>query len=79
MESILMAVVMGGLGGPVIAWVLKTPGQLKAYEDRKAKFAAGQGKDPDKDPIGPHKSFGQNASIFGVIFGAIGFFLGMMV
>lgn len=79
MESIVMALIMGLLGGPALAWAVRAPGSLKAYEKRKAKFAAGQGSDPDRQAIGPHKSFGHNAVIFGLIFGVIGAFAGSLV
>lgn len=78
MASILMALIMGGLGGPAIAWAVRAPGSLKGYEKRKAKFLAGEGPDPDKAPFGPHKSFRQNAIMIGLMFGAIGFFIGTL-
>lgn len=78
MGSILMALIMGGLGGPAIAWAMTSPANQKGYEKRKAKFAAGQGTDPDKAPFGPHKPFSHNAIMFGLIFGAIGFFIGTL-
>ena len=78
MASILMALIMGSLGGPAIAWAFRTPGPFKGYEKRKAKFIAGEGSDPDKAPFGPHKSFKQNAMMFGLIFATIGFFIGTL-
>lgn len=78
MASIVMALIMGVLGGPCIAWALTTPANQRGYEKRKAKFAAGQGPDPDKAPFGPHKPFSQNAIMFGLIFGAIGFLIGTL-
>jgi len=73
-----MALIMGLLGGPVLAWAFRSPAQRRGYETRKAKFAAGQGPDPDKAPFGPHKPFVQNAILFGLIFAAIGFFIGTL-
>jgi hypothetical protein len=78
MASIIMAVIMGGLGGPALAWALGSPKNRKGYADRKAKFEAGQGPDPDKAPFGPHKPFATNALFFGAIFAAVGFVIGTM-
>ncbi len=78
MASILMALIMGGLGGPAIAWAMNSPAQKKGYQQRKEKFLAGHGSDPDKAPFGPHRSFRQNAILFGLIFAAIGFFIGTL-
>lgn len=77
--GLVLAILMGLLGGPALAWATKQPGSLKAFEKRKEKFRAGQGKDPELDFIGPHKPFTHNALIFGLIFGAVGLFVGSMV
>lgn len=79
MEALIMMIIMGGLGGPALAWAVNSPKNRAAYAERRAKFEAGQGPDPDKSPIGPHKSFAQNAIFFGAVFGAVGFLIGMMV
>lgn len=78
MASIIMAVIMGGLGGPAMAWALNSPKNRKGYADRKAKFEAGQGADPDKAPFGPHKPFATNALLFGAILAIVGFMIGRM-
>ncbi len=61
------------LAGPVLAWAANQPGSRKAFERDKAKFEAGQGRDPALRPIGPHRSFAQNAVVFAVIVFFIGF------
>lgn len=76
--ALTFAILMGVLGGPALAWATRQKGSVAAFEKRKAKFAAGEGRDPEKDMIGPHRSFGHNALIFGVVFFAIGFFIGSM-
>lgn len=76
MESIILAIIAGVIGGPALAWATRQPGSLRAYEKRKASFAAGQGSDPDRQAIGPHKSFASNALIFGAICAAIGAVVG---
>ena len=78
MESIIMGAIMGLLGGPAMAWAVTTQKNKRLHEERRAKFAAGKGADPDKMPIGPHKSFAQNAVIFGLIMGAVGVFIGTL-
>ena len=79
MEAIFMALIMGLLGGPVIAMAATNRKNREAYAKRKAAFEAGEGPDPDKAPFGPHKSFAYNALCFGLIFGAIGFIAGSTV
>lgn len=79
MAGIFMGLIMGLLGGPVLAWASRMPGAVRGHEKRKAKFLSGKGSDPDKAPLGPHKSFKQNAVMYGLIFGAIGFFLGTLL
>lgn len=74
-----MGLIMGGLGGPAIAWAVNQKGSLAAFEERKAKFAAGEGKNPELDPFGPHKPFKQNAIMAGSIFGVIGLVIGFVV
>jgi hypothetical protein len=78
-ESIIMAVLMGGLGGPALAWAMATPKSRKAHAERKARFEEGRGSDPEKFPVGPHKPFVTNALFWGVVYAAIGFFLGSLV
>lgn len=77
--GLVMGLIMGLLGGPGLAWAVTQPGSLKAFEKRKEKFRNGEGKDPEGDAIGPHKPFRHNAIIFGLMFGAIGLFIGSMV
>ena len=72
MASIIMGLIMGGLGGPAIAWAMQMPNPVKGHQLRREKFLAGKGPDPDKAPFGPHKTFKQNAVIFGLMFGATG-------
>lgn len=76
--GLFMGLLMGLLGGPALALAVNAKGSVTKFEERKAKFAEGKGKNPELDPIGPHKSFKHNAIIFGLIFGAIGFFVGSM-
>ena len=78
MAPIIMAVLMAVIGGPGMAWVFTNATNRRGYEKRKQKFLAGEGPDPDKSPIGPHKSFGQNAVIFGLMFAVLGAVLGVM-
>ena len=78
MPSIIMGLIMGLLGGPALAWAIRSKNVRAGYEKRKEAFLAGKGTDPDSAPIGPHKSFQQNAIIFGLIFAAIGFFVGTL-
>lgn len=78
MTSIIMALIMGLLGGPAMAWAMALPKNQKAHEERRAKYAAGKGSDPDKAPFGPHKSFKHNAILFGLIMAAIGAFIGAL-
>jgi hypothetical protein len=77
--GLFLALIMGLLGGPALAWATTQPGSLKAFEARKEKFRKGEGKDPEGDFIGPHKPFKHNALIFGLVFGAIGLVVGSMV
>lgn len=67
-----MAILMGLFGGPVLALVMRGENARKGYDKRKAKFLAGEGKDPDKDPWGPHKSYASNAIIMGLFMFAVG-------
>lgn len=78
MEALIMMIIMGGLGGPVLAWAMNSAKNRKAHAARRAKFEAGQGPDPDKSPIGPHQPFAKNAIFFGAIFGAVGFLIGAL-
>ncbi|MDP0927638.1 hypothetical protein Q0601_10675 [Paracoccus onubensis] len=78
MQSIIMALIMGLLGGPAIALVFRMQHLQAAHQKRKEDFMAGKGRDPDTAPFGPHKSFTQNAILFGLIFAAIGFFIGTL-
>ena len=78
MTAILMAIFMGILAGPTMALAINSSTNRRGYEIRKAKFEAGEGKNPDLSPFGPHKSFKQNAVIFGLMFAVLGFFLGSM-
>ncbi len=78
MASIILALIMGLLGGPAIAMAFRMPNPQAGYRKRKEAFLAGEGSDPDAAPFGPHKSFKQNAIVFGLIFGAIGLFIGML-
>ncbi len=77
--SIIMALFMGLIGGPAIAWAMNQKGSLAAFEKRKQKFAEGKGKNPELDVIGPHKGFGYNAMVMGIVFGLIGLFVGSLV
>ena len=76
---LIMALLMGGFGGPVIAWAMRAPGAMKGHERRKEKFLAGKGRDPDQAFLGPHKSFSHNAIWFGLSFGVAGLVIGFVV
>lgn len=78
MAAIIMAVIMGLLGGPAIAMAFRMPNPRSGHRKRKEAFLAGKGSDPDAAPFGPHKSFKHNAIIFGLIFAAIGSFIGTL-
>lgn len=58
--TIILPIIMALLGGPAIAWAVQQKGAKNAFEKRKANFAAGKGKDPEKDFFGPHKSYREN-------------------
>lgn len=78
MAAIIMALIMGLLGGPAIAMAFRMPNPQAGHQKRKEAFLAGKGSDPDAAPFGAHKSFKHNAIVFGLIFGAIGLFIGML-
>lgn len=78
MASILMGLIMGLLGGPAIAMALRMKNAQAGHQKRKEAFLAGKGSDPDAAPFGPHKSFQRNAIIFGLMFAAIGLFIGTL-
>lgn len=78
MASIIMALIMGLLGGPGIAMAFRTKNVQAGHQKRKEAFLAGKGSDPDAAPFGPHKSFGSNAFIFGLIFAFIGSVIGTL-
>ena len=78
MAAIIMALIMGLLGGPAIAMAFRMPNPQAGHRKRKEAFLAGKGSDPDAAPFGAHKSFKHNAITFGLIFGAIGLFIGML-
>jgi hypothetical protein len=69
-----MGLLFGLIVGPIFALAVFAPGSRNAFEKRREKFRAGQGRDPEKDFIGPHKSFAHNALFFAVVFGFIGWF-----
>lgn len=69
----MFALFMGILGAILLPLAFKMSFSKNAFEKRKAKFAEGGGKDPEKDFIGPHKPAFHNAIIGGGIFFAIGF------
>jgi hypothetical protein len=77
MEALIVAVGMGLLGGPAMAWALQRKNPRKRYEASKAKFLAGQGKDPDRSAVGPHQSFARNAIWLGLMMSIIGGFVGI--
>jgi hypothetical protein len=77
MEGLLLAVGMGVLGGPAMAWALQQKNPRTRYEASKAKFLAGQGKDPDRFAVGPHQSFARNAIWLGLMMSIIGGFIGI--
>lgn len=64
---IILIIILGVIIGPLFAWSAQSAQQQRAHETRRAKFEAGQGKDPDKALMGPHKSFRSNALIGGVV------------
>ena len=76
--GLVLALIMGLLGGPVLALAVNAAGSKAAFEKRKEKFRNGQGKDPEQDAIGPHKSFAHNAAVFGLIFAVVGFVVGSL-
>lgn len=67
MSSVILAIIIGAIAGPLVAWSLQNPKQLRTHEEKKAKFEAGRGKDPERWPYGPHKPFTTNAVILGVV------------
>lgn len=78
MASIIMGLIMGLLGGPAIAMAFRMRNPQAGHQKRKEAFLAGRGSDPDAAPFGAHKSFKHNAIIFGLMFAAIGFFIGTL-
>lgn len=76
--AILFALLLGVVGGPAMAWAFTSSANKRGYEMRKAKFEAGEGKNPDLAPFGPHKSFTSNAIQLGLIFAVIGLFIGIL-
>ncbi|WP_432201346.1 hypothetical protein ACRAQ7_03875 [Erythrobacter sp. W53] len=66
------ALFMGIMGAIALPWMFQQEFSKKAFEKRKAAFAEGKGKDPEKDFVGPHKTFKQNALPCGAIFFAVG-------
>lgn len=79
MAGIIMGLIMGLLGGPALAMAVTSEANITKFEERKKTFEEGKGKNPELDPFGPHKSFKQNAVMFGLIFGAIGLVVGTVV
>lgn len=79
MLVVFYALFMGVMAGLLMPWVVTRPKQRKRYEERKALYEAGRGKDPDKDIIGPHKSFAVNAFVAGGLFAAVGAGIGIGV
>jgi hypothetical protein len=77
--GLFMGLLMGLLGGPLFALVAKSDRLKSKFEERKEKFRNGTGKDPEKDVVGPHKSFAHNAIFFGLMYGVIGLFIGSWV
>ena len=73
-----MGLLMGVLGGPALAMAVNSKQSVTKFEENKAKFAKGEGKNPELSPFGPHKSFAQNAIMFGILFFVIGFFAGSL-
>ncbi|WP_018297288.1 hypothetical protein [Corynebacterium lubricantis] len=71
MGLVLVFIVAAVFGGLLVAWTAQTPKQRKTHSIKQEKFAAGQGRNPDKSLTGPHKSFTSNALIGGVTFGFI--------
>lgn len=69
---------MGLLGGPAIAMASRKRNSQAGHQKRKDAFLAGKGRDPDATPFGTNKSFKHNVPIFGLMFGAFGFFIGTL-
>ena len=67
------ALFMGLVGGPMLAWMFTMDFSKDLFEKRKAAYAAtGKGADPEKQAIGPHKTFKQNLTIGFFLFFLIG-------
>ncbi|WP_114520942.1 hypothetical protein [Altererythrobacter sp. ZODW24] len=75
--ALFMGILMGLLGGPAMAWAYKQPKAVAAFEKRKEKFAQGQGKNPESDPMGPHKTSKQNMIGGGILFFVVGLAAGI--
>lgn len=78
MEALFSALFMGIIGGPALAWAMTMKRPRQRYEESKAKFLAGQGKNPDRLAIGPHQTFTRNAIWLGLMMAIIGGFIGAM-
>ncbi|MFC3570407.1 hypothetical protein [Paracoccus simplex] len=58
--------------GPAFALMFKTRMARTTFEKRRARFAEGRlKKDPQTDPIGPHRPFWQNWLLASLIFGTV--------
>lgn len=80
MELFIMMLIVGCIAGPAIGWmVTNTEKAKREHNAKREKFRAGQGSDPDKSVIGPHKPFAQNAVIIGVIFAVVGYLTASLV
>ncbi|KAM9864753.1 hypothetical protein ACIFOC_02496 [Leucobacter aridicollis] len=76
MEPIIFAIVMGFVGGPIVALAMRSSRSRKKHAERKARFESGRGSNPDKDALGPHRPFAVNALVIGAVFAAVGYFIG---
>lgn len=77
--GLILGLIMGLVGGPVMAMAVNARGSRAAFEKRKENFRSGQGKNPELDAVGPHRTFARNATVFGAIFAAVGFVVGSIV
>lgn len=74
--GLVMVLMMVALGGPAMALAYRLPRARRTFEKRKAMFVAGRLKrDPEQEPMGPHRSFLRNMIggfvLFAVISGAM--------
>jgi len=68
----LHAIIAGLIAGPVYAWAMTLDTPRRRFEARMQRFRNGEGKDPAKAHLGPHKPLWENAVAAGLIVMLVG-------